>query len=90
MTQQRYVCGHRINAVLVTIKVSQLEPARIWATVGTDFWLLARYGKITFDYEIVQEVVAALGGSAWIIEHAESDSEVKQVEEMLHGTKLLR
>ena len=86
-TQQRYICGYRVNAVLVTIKISQLDPDMTWAMVGCDFWLLARYGKITFDYVIVQTVIATLAGAAWLVEHAESESEMYDVEQMLRGIK---
>lgn len=84
-TQQRYICGSWANAVVVTVTPNRLNPGVFIATIGSDFWLLARYWKITFDYVIVDKIAVVLAAVAWMIENAESESELEAVDRVLSG-----
>jgi hypothetical protein len=84
-TQQRFICGYRINAVVVTIWESERSPNMPSVTISSDFWLLIRHGKLTFDHIIVDEITAAVGASRWMFENAETPSEREAVDRMLSG-----
>jgi hypothetical protein len=84
-TKQRFICGHRINAVVITICESELHPNMPFVTISSDFWLLIRHGKMTFDRIIVDEITAAVAASRWMIENAETPDEQEAVDRMLRG-----